>query len=149
MKKNTFIVDTTSLMSYFNETFNIRPAISIKALSIIDDAFKNDETILLIPSIVFIEIFSKQFKTEELAHKIRYDVFEKVKSQANISIQPFDKEVLEMFLKIIDIEPGWNFDNHDKQIFATAMKFKSPLITSDQRLIRYNKKKKLIPEIIR
>ncbi|EXZ22015.1 hypothetical protein M086_4259, partial [Bacteroides fragilis str. S13 L11] len=32
-------------------------------------------------------------------------------------------------------------------ILATAMKFQTPLITSDERIIRYNKKKKVIPYI--
>ncbi|EXZ37797.1 hypothetical protein M104_3446 [Bacteroides fragilis str. 1007-1-F  len=68
-------------------------------------------------------------------------------SQENFAIEPLDKEVLDNFIKITDIESGWNFDNHDKQILATAMKFQTPLITSDERIIRYNKKKKVIPYI--
>ena len=100
------------------------------------------------PSIVFIEIISKFFVTEEKACLIRYEIFEKINNQENMSIEPIDIEVLEAFMQIRDIEPDFNFDNHDKQVFATAMKYKCPLITSDTKLIRYNKRKGLIPCII-
>ncbi|MBF0578113.1 PIN domain-containing protein [Dysgonomonas sp. GY617] len=143
-----YIIDTTTLMSYFASTFEIQSQISSTALNIINEAIEEGTNILLIPSIVFIEIFSKQFITEEKASQIRYEVYEKIKSCENISIEPIDKEVLECFLDIVDIEKGHNFDNHDKIIFATAIKYDSFLITSDKRLIRYNRRKKLIPDII-
>lgn len=143
-----YVVDTTTLMSYFSTTFGIKSAISPEGLKILDDAFQNNTNILLIPSIVFIEIFSKQFVSPEIAARIRYDVFEKIKSRTNISIESIDQEVLECFIQIKDIEPGHNFDNHDKIIFATAMKYQEPLITSDQRLKRYNRKQRMIPRII-
>jgi rRNA-processing protein FCF1 len=134
--KQKYTIDTTSLMSYFSSTFNVTSKISDAALDIIETAFYDENIILLIPSIVFIEIFSKQFIDEERASKIRYEVFEMIKSRPNISIEPLDKEVLENFANIKDIEVGRNFDNHDKQIYATAIKYNTPLITSDERLIR-------------
>lgn len=146
--KQRYIIDTTALMSYFANIFEIESKVSKEALTIIDEAFENNKHILLIPSIVFIEIFSKQFISPERASKIRYAVYEKIKSCKNISIESIDREVLECFIQITDIEVNHNFDNHDKIIFATAIKHQVPLITSDLRLIRYNKKKKLIPNII-
>ena len=118
------------------------------ALDIISQAFNNDSIILLIPSIVFVEIFSKQFTNVERSEKIRYEVYEKIKSCDNISIEAIDKEVLEAFLKITDIEKKYSFDNHDKLIYSTSIKYNVPLLTSDLRLKRYNKKKKMIPQII-
>ncbi|MFR2223595.1 MAG: PIN domain-containing protein, partial [Bacteroides xylanisolvens] len=50
--------------------------------------------------------------------------------------------------KITDIEKKYSFDNHDKLIYSTAIKYNVPLLTSDLRLKRYNKKKKMIPQII-
>lgn len=146
--KQKYIIDTTGLMSYFANVFEIKSKISKDAINVINEAFEENKHILLIPSIVFIEIFSKQFTTPERAAKIRYAVYEKIKSCENISIEAIDQEVLECFIQIRDVENNYNFDNHDKIIFATAIKYQAPLITSDLRLIRYNKRKKLIPNII-
>lgn len=143
-----YVIDTTSLISYFASVFDRGSAISKSAIQIIEDAFCDTNIILYYPSIIFLEIFSKHFITEEKAGLIKYEVFERIKGQKNMSIEPIDIEVLEAFMKIRDIEPNYNFDNHDKQIFATAMKYNCPLITSDERLIRYNKRKNFIPEVI-
>lgn len=102
--KQKYVIDTTALMSYFSATFEIQNKMSQYALNIISQAFNNEDIILLIPSIVFVEIFSKQFTNKERSEKIRYEVYEKIKSCANISIEPIDQEVLESFLKITDIE---------------------------------------------
>ena len=59
--KQKYVIDTTALMSYFSSTFEIQNKMSQHALDIISQAFNNDSIILLIPSIVFVEIFSKQF----------------------------------------------------------------------------------------
>lgn len=146
--KQRYVIDTTSLISYFAPIFEKECVISKAAIQIIEDAFNDSNVILYYPSIVFIEVFSKHFVNEERAKLIRYEVFEKIKNQGNMSIEAIDFEVLEKFMKILDIEPDYNFDNHDKQIFATAMKYNCSLITSDERLIRYNRRKKLIPEVI-
>lgn len=146
--KQKYVVDTTALMSYFSSTFEIQNKMSQQALDIISKAFNHDDIILLVPSIVFVEIFSKQFTSEERSEKIRYEVYEKIKNCDNISIEPIDQEVLESFLKITDIEKKYSFDNHDKIIYSTAIKYNVSLLTSDLRLKRYNKRKKMIPQII-
>lgn len=146
--KQKYIIDTTALMSYFADVFGIKSKVSQDAINIINEAFEEKKHLLLIPSIVFIEIFSKQFTSPEKAARIRYAVYERIKSCENISIESIDQEILECFILIKDIENDHNFDNHDKLIFATAIKYQAPLITSDLRLIRYNKRKKLIPRIL-
>lgn len=148
MEKVRYVLDTTTVMSYFSSCFSVNNLISKKGNSIVYEAIELGEYIIFIPSIVFIEIFSKQFITPEIAAKIKSEVYDKIKSCNNISIEPFDKEVLECFVDILDIEKGHNFDNHDKIIFATAMKYNANLITSDERLFRYNRKKKLIPSVV-
>ena len=110
--------------------------------------FQRENIILIIPSIVFIELFRKWFRNEELSSKIRYEIFERVRSRPNMEIKPIEQEVLENFIKIVDIESDYNFDNHDKHVLASAMMLNAPLITSDTKLIRYNKRKRVVPEII-
>lgn len=148
MKKISYVIDTNVVISLFSEIFGCDKVVSEKGLNIIRQAFNDENVLILIPSIVFLEIFSKWFKDEESTKIIRYQVYERLKNQENFSIELFDREVLENFITITDIEADYNFDNHDKQVFATAMKFNCPLITSDLRLIRYNERKKLIPSVI-
>ena len=104
--KQKYVIDTTALMSYFSATFEIQNKMSQYALNIISQAFNNEDIILLIPSIVFVEIFSKQFTNKERSEKIRYEVYEKIKSCANISIEPIDQEVLESFVNF----QNWRID---------------------------------------
>lgn len=145
-----YVVDTNAIISYFFAIFpGADVSISTSSLEIIDSAFNNNNEIkLIIPACVFIEIFIKWFKNEELASRIISEVYIRIKEKENMEIQPLDKEILQNYIRIIDIESDHNFDGHDKQVFASAMTMNCPLITSDQRLIRYNKRKRLIPEIL-
>ncbi len=148
MAHDRFVVDTSALISYFPEIFNDEaPTISQKSIDILDKGFYSKDVLLIFPVTVFIEIFKKWFTTDERAEKIKVEVFYRIKSEENMEIQPFDREILENFILITDIEKNHNFDNHDKQILAAAMAMQCPLITSDQRLIRYNRKKNVIPLI--
>ena len=142
-----FVTDTTSLISYFSDVFEKPSKISRKALSIIDRAFLNDPSIRLsIPSIVFVEIFEKWFKSEEVSAKIRSEVFESIKNASNIEIKPLEQEVLENLIKIEDYPI--NLENHDKIILASAMMLNCNLITSDPKIIKYVKRYGVIPRII-
>lgn len=146
--KDRFVVDTCALISYFHEVFGGDISVSKESLEIIDMAFTNNSHILIFPAAVFIEIADKWYRNEEKAERIRYEIYERIKSSENMAILPLDKEILENYLLIKDIEHDHNFDSHDKQIYASAMALQCPLISSDLRLIRYNKRKKLIPEIL-
>jgi PIN domain nuclease of toxin-antitoxin system len=143
-----YVVDTTSLISYFNNIFGGPAKISRDALKIIETAFKRDSDIKLsIPSIVFVEIFDKWFSNEEIATAIRIEIMTLIAERPNIEIKPVEKEVLENFIKIND--DFIKFDNHDKIILASSMMLQWPRITSDSKLIRYNNKYKVIPDIIK
>lgn len=145
---NGYVVDTTSLISYFNNIFGGPAKISRDALKIIETAFKRDSDIKLsIPSIVFVEIFDKWFINEEIAAAIRIEIMTLIAERPNIEIKPVEKEVLENFIKIND--DFIKFDNHDKIILASSMMLQWPLITSDSKIIRYNNKYKVIPDIIK
>ncbi len=145
---NGYVVDTTSLISYFNNIFGGPAKISRDALKVIETAFKRDSDIKLsIPSIVFVEIFDKWFDNEEIAAAIRIEIMILIAERPNIEIKPIEKEVLENFIKIND--DFIKFDNHDKIILASSMMLQWPLITSDSRIIRYNNKYRVIPDIIK
>lgn len=146
---NLFVVDTCALISYFHEFLpgsNI--SISQESMELIDMAFYSMETKLIFPSTIFIELYKKWFLSDEDAARIKSEVFLRIRNQENMEIQPFDKEILKAFVGIKDIEPKFNFDNHDKQILAAAIVMQCPLISSDTNIIRYNKRKNVIPEVL-
>lgn len=144
-----YVVDTCALISYFSEHFeNADVSVSNNCLEIIDNAFFSSDIKLIFPSTIFIEIFKKWFKSEEQRERINMEVYYRIKTQENMEIQPLDKEILANFISITDIESNHNFDNHDKQILAAAITMNCPLLSSDKRIIRYNKRKNVIPEII-
>ncbi len=144
-----YVVDTCALISYFHNVLTGSDiSLSKESLEIIDTAFNSLEIKLIFPATVFIELFKKWFKTEEDAARIYAEIYSRIRNRENMEIQPFDREVLENFVSITDIEAKYNFDNHDKQILAAAISMECALISSDQRLIRYNKRKKVIPAIL-
>lgn len=142
-----YVLDTTALISYFQSVFEQPPKLSAQALSILDRGFSG-RSILIIPSIVFIELFKKWYRSEEIASKIRYEVYERVRNVPTIEIKPLEAEVLENFVRLSAIESPHNFDNHDKQILSSAMMLNCPLITSDNRIIKFNRNHKVIPAVI-
>lgn len=93
------------------------------------------------------EIFDKWFDNEEIAAAIRIEIMTLIAERPNIEIKPIEKEVLENFIKIND--DFVKFDNHDKIILASSMMLQWPLIASDSRIIRYNNKYRVIPDIIK
>lgn len=145
---NVYVVDTNGLISYFDNVFNLDKTVSREGLKIIDRGFEGMEIKLIFPNAVFIEIFNKWFRNEELAAKIKYEVYQRIRNQENMEIRSFDQETMENFIKIVDIEPDYKFDNHDKQVYAAAMTMQCPLITSDTKLMRYNNRKRFLPRII-
>jgi len=146
MAKN-YVIDTTSLISYFEKVFKEKPKISRPALRVIGNAFKmHSEIKLSIPSIVFIEIYDKWYRDEEMAAKIKIEIMNLIMERPNIEIKPIEKEVLENFLKIKD--KSIKIDNHDKIIMASSMMLQWPLITSDSKIIKYNRRHGVIPYIL-
>jgi predicted nucleic acid-binding protein len=144
---DTYIIDTTSLISYFHNIFEVSSVISKNSIDIIEKGF-NGELKLIIPSIVFIEIFCKWYLTQEKIERIRYEMFLNIKDQEKIHICPIEIEVLQNVAIIAGINSDIKFDNHDKQVLATAMMYSCPLITSDKKIMKFVKKYKVIPEIL-
>jgi len=153
LQKKRFVIDTVALISYFAHIFNVTSKISQKGLSYIDMSFKdyNSKYLIIIPGVVFIEIFDKYFggnsaANKEFRAKFISEVFNPIKLAPNIEIRELDIEILESFLDLRD--ENIKLENRDKIILATAVILKSPLITSDTMLKKYCEKYRVIPEII-
>lgn len=150
--KKRFVIDTTTLISYFAHIFNVPSQISSRGLSYISRVFQSDsEYLMTIPSIVFIEIFDKWFRGEntvgaEFRAKFISEIFNPIKVSPNVEIRELDFEVLENFLRLND--PDINLENRDKIVLASAVVLEAPLITSDSKIKKYVERYKNIPELI-
>jgi predicted nucleic acid-binding protein len=148
--KNRFVIDTTAIISYFDSVFERGSQITKQALQFIDNAFEIEyETILVIPGVVFVEIFDKWFhdvQGEEFQSKFRSEVLEPILRAPNIEIREIDNETLEAFLTLQD--QNINLENRDRLILASAVVLNTPLITSDSKLIRFVRKNRVIPYTI-
>ncbi len=144
-----YVIDTNAIISYFNQVFHQPPLLSAKATHLIEQALStsSDTVKLSIPSVVFVEIYEKWFRTEEFARKFQYEVFELIKQSPNIEIKPIEREVLENILSIR--ESLSNHEIHDKIILASAMMLNCSLITTDQSISDYVNKYRVIPAVIR
>lgn len=143
---NHYVIDTTSLISYYKDIFGCSSAISATAIKIIKHAFVHSTIRLTIPSIVFVELFEKWNKTEEMQKKIYYEIYYPIKCADNIDIRNIDSEVLENFISIDD--RVINLENHDKLVLASAITLEAKIITNDPKIIRYVKKTHCIPGFI-
>ncbi|OFX23510.1 MAG: hypothetical protein A2033_16170 [Bacteroidetes bacterium GWA2_31_9] len=142
-----FVIDTVSLINYFNILFDEEEKISKEARRIINSGFDLYSPIkLIIPSTVFIELHTKFIKDEEFARKIYYEVIFKIKESRDIEIKPLEKEVLEEFIKIDDSIVS--LEHNDKLILSAAIQLKCSLITIDPKIISYVNKTKVIPSVI-
>ena len=147
--KKRLVLDTTALISYYSSIFEQPPQISQRALSLIDNAFKNQyDTILIIPGIVFVEIFDKWFRRHDLEFNAKFlaEVFQPIKAAPNIEIREIDYETLEIFLLLED--PAINLENRDRLVLAAAAILQATLITSDQDMIDFVNKYKTLLSIV-
>lgn len=147
MNKKYAVVDTTALISFFDTVFKRPSQISRDAIRMMQDAFQlNSNVLLSIPSIVFVEIFDKWVVNDEFRAMFVSEVLELISQFPNIEIKSIDVEVLQLFITLDD--PDVNLENHDKIILASAMMLQWPLITSDNRIAKYVRKHKVIPNVI-
>ncbi len=143
-----FVIDTNCLIAYYKNVFNASCLISRRCKNIIDTAlspFPKDIKIS-IPSVVFIEIFEKWLKIEELSRKFYYEVFVPITNSPNIEIRQIDCEVLESLQIIRGRLEG--HDLHDKLVLASAYVLKSRLMTTDSEVIKFINETKIIPGVI-
>lgn len=152
MEKKRIVVDTTAIISYFSSIFNRKTQLSRRALNIMRDAFEQeDKVIMIIPSVVFIEIFDKWFlgstyADEEFRAKLLAEVIYPIYSVTNIEMREIDDEVVEEFLSLYDKD--MKLEQHDRLILASAIVLDACLITSDGELISFQKKYSQPPSIV-
>lgn len=147
MGKQRIVIDTNALIGYFHRVLDQPPRMSRYAFSLMAKAFHYpDEVILIIPSIVFVELFEQFIVDEETQAKFKAEVLQPIKHAPNIEIRPIDVEILENFLLLED--QNVRLENHDRIILASAMALQSPLITSDPQIKRLNNRRRFIPKVI-
>jgi PIN domain nuclease of toxin-antitoxin system len=141
-----YVIDTNCLIYYFDEVFQQGAFLSNRARNIIDRSFDEASNIRLsIPSIVFVELFDTQTRDVEIAAKIRYEIFDRIKDSP-IEIREIDQEILECLLRIQGRLIAHEI--HDKIILASAISLECPLITRDDTIRKYVEETKIIPEVI-
>lgn len=134
MDNHLVVVDTSALVSFFQEVFNQPRKLSTRAMRIIQDALDDySSTRMSIPSIVFVELFEKWARSEEKQAQIRALVFEYLAAAPNVEIRPLDREVIENLMVLRMTEP--DLDNHDMIILASAKSLNATIITTDRKLI--------------
>ncbi len=143
-----YVADTNSIIRFFRNFFNQPQKLSRRAQRIFEDAILpyNTDIRLSIPSVVFVELYEKWLKTEEVSAKFRYEVFQQISDSPNIEIKPIEKEVLECMTQIRDRLQ--NHDLHDKIIVASAIMLQCPIITADTVIRKYVEETRVIPEVI-
>lgn len=151
-ERQRFVLDTTALISSYPEIFGGTPKISQKSVSLIHRIIEfADSALLTIPSVVFVEIYDKWLSgnkhlTEELMARFRAEIYYPIQSASNIEIRELDQEILEKFLMLND--QNIKLENHDKIILATASTLEATLITSDRKIIRFNNRYNVVPDIL-
>ncbi len=148
---NRYVVDTSALISFHHEVFRYAQnyvgsdKLTPKARTILNhgiDEYRPD-VLLIIPSIVFIEVYEKWLTNEEFQGRFFYEVFVPLRDAEHVEIREIDREVLERLILIRGSLT--NHDLHDKLIVATAEVLEAPLVTTDQRITDYVSETDLIP----
>ncbi|HLT65700.1 MAG TPA: hypothetical protein VKZ80_05035 [Flavobacterium sp.] len=148
IKEYKYVIDTVGLIAYYNGIFfESEKFLSKKVKSIIDKCLSKDYLgyKLIIPSVVFIEIFEKQLKSEESVAKFKSSVFKPLQDNEFVEIRSLDLEVLQIYFSFNDQIA--KLETHDKIIYSTSIMLDSTLISCDEKIIHYNSKTELI-EII-
>ena len=143
-----YVTDTHCIIWYFCEVFEQTQSLSSRVRSIMSEALSRTprDVRLSIPSIVFVEIFDKWLREEELAAKFHYRVFLPILESPNIEIKPIEREVLETLVTVGGILT--NHDVHDKIIVASAIMLRCPLITIDPKITQFARGHPAIPSVI-
>jgi len=105
-----------------------------------------DNIKLSIPSVVFIEIFDKWLIKEEYVKSFYYNAYLKLLESPNVEIKPIERDVLEILITIKD-----ELDEHeisDKIVVSSAIELDCSLLTTDNKVIEYNKRRKRIMRIV-
>ena len=139
-----YVIDTVTFINYFNLFFIEERILSKRASDIIDKCLSSDypNFKIIIPSIVLIEVFEKQLKTDERSEEFRFTILKPLLDNLDVEIKGLEKEVLEIFIDIDD--SIIRLENHDKLILSSAIQMDAPIITKDGKIQSYLNKSKVI-----
>lgn len=142
-----YVIDTVAFINYFNEFFGEEDILSSDVRRIVKKCIGIDYNHykLIIPSIVFLEVFRKFLKSEERAKQFYYEIFIPLRDADDIEVKPIEKEVISTFSQI---DSEVDLELHDKIIFASALQLQCTLITNDPKILKANKAFQYIPDII-
>lgn len=132
-----FVFDTVSFINYHFDFFNEKLKLSKNVVDDIKKCLSPDylDYKLIIPSIVFVEVFDKQLKTDEIASRFHSEILSVFRDSDDVEIKGLDAEILEIFYNIDnDII---KLETHDKLILSSAIQMKAKLITNDEKIKAY------------
>lgn len=116
-----YVTDTHSLVWYFTDDTHL----SKNALEAFEETI--NEGIIIVPSIVLAEIM---FIANKGKISLTFqETLKRIEEYENFDIAPLNAEILKVADKV-----ETDLEIHDKLIIATALYFKSALITRDDRL---------------
>ena len=132
-----FVFDTVGFINYHHDFFNEKSSLSANVIDDIEKCFSPDfiNYKLIIPSIVFVEIFDKQLGNDEKAAKFKYEILSKYLYCDDVEIKALDKEVLEIYYGIND--NVIQLETHDKIILSSTIQMKGKLISNDGKIKTY------------
>lgn len=132
-----YVLDTHAVIWHFPKAFRQTNCNSRKVNEILCETLTDESSKyrLVVPSIVFVEIFDKFSLNREDSSRVFYECFTPLKDCSRIELRELDFEVLETVSKI-----GGALENHeihDKIIVATALTLDASVITKDPKIHEY------------
>jgi len=131
------VADTHAVIWYFAEYFNQANMNSERVNRVIDDTLNNAFTHsrIIVPSIVFVEIFDIFCRTSSDTRRIYSGCFVPLDDCPNVEIREVDKEVLDAALSLEGVLQSHEIN--DKIIVATGAVLESAIITRDPVIHEY------------
>lgn len=132
-----YVLDTHAVIWHFPKAFGQVSCNSEKVDRILRETLADDSSPnrLVVPAIVFVEIFDKFSRTREESSRVYYECFIPLKECDRIELRELDFEILEAVSQV-----GGVLDSHeinDKIIVATARVLNSPILTRDPKIHEY------------
>jgi hypothetical protein len=134
-----YVFDTVSFINYYSDFFQEEDRLSPRIRREIDRCLSEDYVNhkIIIPSVVFVEIFQKQLNTSdrEIAPRFKYEVFIPLADNDDVEIKGIEKEVLKVYSRIDNSVV--KLETHDKIILASAAQVDGILISNDSKIKEY------------
>jgi PIN domain nuclease of toxin-antitoxin system len=138
------VADTHAVIWYFARFFNQQNLNSDGVNDVFHQVLNKPLTNLrlVIPSVVFLEIFDKFCRTENDAARIYYECFVPLETCPNVEIRELDKEVIEMVINLEGELKG--HEVNDKIVVATSAVLNCVLLTKDPVIQKFSSNTNLI-----